>query len=138
MKTLEYVELDEEHIITPNGEVYKKKKPNINKNGYMKIGFNGKSVYLHRIVAKAFYGDSDMQVDHINGDKQDNSVKNLEYVTAKENSSRANGVRVIWNGIEYNSLSDFAREHKQSKESVSRWCRSKRLYKGHMIERVIE
>lgn len=138
MKTLEYIELDNQHIVTPNGDVYKKKNPNINKNGYMTIGFNGKSVYLHRVVAEAFYGASDMQVDHVNGDKQDNSIENLEYVTAKENSSRANGVPVIWNGIKYNSLSDFAKEHKQAKESVSRWCRNKILYKGHRIERVIK
>ena len=40
----------------------------------------------HRLVAQAFLGDSDLQVNHKNFDKLDNRIENLEYVTQAENN----------------------------------------------------
>jgi hypothetical protein len=44
---------------------------------------DGRSV--HRLVMCAFKGFSNLQVNHINGNKLDNSLNNLEYVTALQN-----------------------------------------------------
>ena len=44
----------------------------------------------HRLVASAFYGVSDLVVDHLDGDKKNNHIDNLEYVTQRENSCRGN------------------------------------------------
>ena len=52
-----------------------------------------KVAYVHRLVAQAFLGDSDLQVDHINGDKRDNRVENLEWVTHSENAFRYWGMK---------------------------------------------
>ena len=57
-------------------------------HGYMRIYVNGKQMYVHRIIAKAFLGDdaSSLEVDHINGDRSDNRTENLRIVTHQQNS----------------------------------------------------
>jgi len=40
---------------------------------------------IHRMVMLAFMGDSELQVDHINGMKKDNRLCNLRYCTGLEN-----------------------------------------------------
>lgn len=42
---------------------------------------------VHRLIALAFFGPSELTVNHKNGIKTDNRVDNLEWVTQRENSS---------------------------------------------------
>ena len=51
-----------------------------------------KQYLLHRLVARAFLGDSLLEVNHKNGDKDDNRVDNLEYVTHTENQKHSYAV----------------------------------------------
>ena len=44
---------------------------------------------MHRLVAEAFLGLSDLVVNHINGDKLDNRLENIEYTTPEQNSAHA-------------------------------------------------
>ena len=64
-------------------------KPKLCKNGYHEVCLVKdkvkKSHRVHRIVAVAFLGDSDLDVNHKNCDKTDNRLCNLEWSTRSEN-----------------------------------------------------
>ena len=47
-----------------------------------------KNERIHRLILECFVGLSDLVVDHLNGNKQDNRLQNLEYITSKENTRR--------------------------------------------------
>lgn len=72
-------------------------------NGYemVHLSSNGsaKKVPVHRIVAQAFIPNPDNkpQVNHIDGDKSNNKVSNLEWATASENSGHRD--KILWGGI---------------------------------------
>lgn len=63
-------------------------------DGYMNVALSkdGKSIshLVHRLVCWAFIGkQGDYWVNHKNGDKSDNQLSNLEYVTPSENNQHA-------------------------------------------------
>lgn len=86
--------------ISNNGEIYsllknKNLKPGDNGKGYLfvhlfKEGIK-KSFYIHRLVAFAFINNSEnkKQVNHIDCDKSNNNVENLEWSTSFENMQHA-------------------------------------------------
>lgn len=90
----------EDYTIDENGNVYSKRKNKylkntINRNGYCKVTLQKnkykKMFSIHRLVAEAFIPnvENKPQVNHIDGNKQNNNIKNLEWVTAKENMNKA-------------------------------------------------
>lgn len=76
-------------------------KPHINKGyEYVHLCKNGKPYYakIHRIVADAFLDavPNKIHVNHIDGNKLNNSVENLEWCTSSENlkHARENGLNI--------------------------------------------
>lgn len=70
-----------------------KPTPNI-RFGYLYVAMyseNGRtSKSVHRLVANAFLGSQEgREVNHIDGDKSNNALANLEYVTSAENKQHA-------------------------------------------------
>lgn len=64
-----------------------------NKSGYYYVNLCDGGVYksmsIHRLVACEFLGDSNLQVNHKNGNKENNTLENLEFVSRDENREHA-------------------------------------------------
>ena len=78
------------------GRIYSKKTgmfltPETNSNGYLRVELynNGKRVHgrVHRLVAKTFIQNpyNLPEVNHIDGNKKNNSYTNLEWTTSEDN-----------------------------------------------------
>ena len=59
----------------------------VNENGYIRVFIYNKTYTLHRLIAFAFLENSQNkeQVNHIDGNKLNNCLRNLEWVTNQEN-----------------------------------------------------
>jgi hypothetical protein len=79
-------------------------------NGYKRVHLrkNGisKMLRVHRIVAIAFIGQSNMSIDHIDGNRSNNHVENLRYVTQRQNVNFSHIARKskksIYPGVHWN------------------------------------
>lgn len=121
--------------------------------GYRRACISGQWFYVHRVAALAFFGPpadaSAWQVHHKDGDRQNNRLDNLMYVTRSENvqSSYSNSSRrsagtslsmpVMWRNLGSesvwnvcSSIAAAAKELGASQKTISKHCRA-RLPMGH-------
>lgn len=79
--------------VTPRNKYRTVLNPSTDGSGYQIVSLVKNGVKhtktVHRIVAEAFYGQSNLDVNHKNGNKADNRLSNLEFCTKSENSKHA-------------------------------------------------
>lgn len=85
-------------FVNRRGEIFSNRTGVIKKlkasesQGYNKFLFKRKNYLVHRIVACTFLHNNDRetktQVDHLDGNKENNHIFNLEWVTNSENQRR--------------------------------------------------
>ncbi len=72
--------------------------PKLSIKGYKRVNLRNKTYFLHRLVAKYFVPNPENkeQVNHIDGNKENNCADNLEWCTNQENRDHAvrNGLHV--------------------------------------------
>ena len=111
---------------------FREVKPKL--NGYLQVNLSGIRVpqLVHRLVAKAFIPNPENKptVDHINGNKLDNRVENLRWVTQKENNNNPNtryknvysSNRKVWSYIQgFNPKTNFRTPIFTNLRKVSNW-----------------
>jgi hypothetical protein len=97
---MEKIKYFENYLISKDGDIYsnytnKKLKCSSDKNGYLKIRLVNKSgrktMFLHRLLAIQFIPNplNKPFINHIDGNKYNNRLYNLEWCTHKENMKHA-------------------------------------------------
>lgn len=85
-----------DYEVSTKGEVRRKKSKRLlspaSCNGYMRIGLRKNKItytrYIHRLVAEAFIEkptDEKVEVNHKDGNRANNTVENLEWLSHKQN-----------------------------------------------------
>lgn len=126
---------------TPNGDIGSLLKPAIDRAGYKRVRLCKEgtvfAVYVHRLVASTFLGERSGEVNHINGDKQDNRLDNLEWCTHQENMQKAADTGLInctavaqsSDGVTvavYPSITDASKKIGGSKSNIAKCCNGQR------------
>jgi hypothetical protein len=94
------IEIEKDYFVDMEGRVYSKRKFNkltelkqhkTGHKGYVKVRINNKDQFVHRLIAIAYLSNPENKetVNHIDGNKLNNHVNNLEWSTRSENSKHA-------------------------------------------------
>lgn len=127
-------------------------------NGYLQVGLckNGeeKKFKIHRLVWQSLKGEipTDLEINHIDEVKTNNSIENLELVTRKENNNygtrtaRAAKARInhpmrsktvvgikkdLSEILQYPSIMEASRDRGFDQGAISSCCLNKKNYKSH-------
>lgn len=125
-------------------------KVGYNNRGYQRVAaVHGSPEYVHRIVAETWIDNPNhyKEVNHINGNKNDNRVVNLEWTTRSQNIRHAyrtgllkvkgTPIRIVETGEVFESISECARRIGGSPAHVSHCLAGRQsTHRGYHFEYV--
>lgn len=142
------------HVISYKSGMCSLLKIMFNNRGYQRVAaIHGKPQYVHRMVAETWIDNPNNyeEVNHINGDKTDNRVENLEWVTHSENirhayrtgllkvKGKGTPIRIVETGEAYESIHECARRIGGNPSNISACLAGRQLtHRGYHFERVKE
>jgi hypothetical protein len=100
------------YVVYNDGTIYslsgKKFMKEIDTNGYSSVKINGKLLSIHRLVGELFIPNEKgkKEINHIDGNKSNNRIENLEWVTPKENI--------------HHKIHSLGKDHRGSKNGMSK------------------
>ncbi len=103
------------YIIYPNGDIFSIKnekflKPRYDKDGYKRVSLRNvlthklDTVKIHQLVAMCFLGykrNTNVVIDHIDNDRQNNYLHNLQVITPMQNLRKEHMKKNKSNGLPY-------------------------------------
>lgn len=126
------------YMVSRDGRVYSIKSNSLlvqheTEKGYFRVNvtIDGQCYHrrVHRLVAETYIPNDNPEldtVDHIDGDKSNNSVENLQWMSRGDNIRKSNSIPVIVKSLnngytkEYNSIYDATKDLSLSYSSVCR------------------
>lgn len=123
----------DDYDITENGEIINKHtgrivKPQPNGKGYLRISIGKKLMFVHRLVAEKYIPNPDNlpQVNHKDGNKTNNCVDNLEWVSNSVNRKHAvqsglhiHGEKCPWSKLTLENVNYIRNHPEMSKKELS-------------------
>lgn len=114
----------DDYEITTDGQIINKKTGHIlkgqpNAKGYLRVSISKKLMFVHRLVAEKYIPNPNNlpQVNHKDGNKLNNSVENLEWVSNQQNRNHAvetglhlSGEACSWSKLDWEKV-EFIRSH---------------------------
>lgn len=125
IKGIEYI-INKELVLKSYKHTHGYLKVNLSEDGWVK------SFFVHRLVLQAFNpNEEELEVNHIDGNKRNNNLGNLEWVTQKENvkhayelglNTKRKKVLCVETGEVYKSATECAKENSVSVGLISGVC----------------
>ena len=140
------------HVMSCKRGAWSPLKGSRNNCGYRQVGagYHGLTQLVHRLVADTWLDNPNHyeQVNHINGDKEDNRVENLEWTTCGQNMShayrtglhsKATPVRIVETGEVFWSIHECARRIGGDPSAIAKCLAGKQsTHHGYHFEYVKE
>lgn len=131
-----------EYFISKEGKIYKngKEKKLTLDRFYLITNIKGKKCLVHRLVAETYIPNPEnkKEVNHINGNKLDNRVENLEWSTRQENLKHRDetiktciwGEKAALSKLSNQQAQEIRQEYTNTKTSYPKLAKKYGVYKG--------